>query len=479
MRRGIQIKRLTPKTDHSREVLMMCRSKKLKRLTHRRGAVYVYVLITMTAMFALLGLAVDLTRAETAKSELHRVADAAARAAVANLPSGTSAAQTAAQNVAALNSVDGGGITINTSDILVGNWNSSTGIFTSGGTPNNAVQVTARRTTANGNPLGLFFSQVIGVRTVDVWATSTAALVAQGSSQTVYVSAHANPWLAGEPKGTLASVPDPGYNNGPGANNTHPWQYDIADPSTSSGSPADTSSTVYGDSSKVESTDYANNEPWASPTEYSVTVPAGSIIEVSVPVNSSNESNNQGYLNGGSTNTYANGDMGGSYMNFANDAASYYGAGTNPNGYAAPNGITVSPNDVGSGNSSSATNAQGEEHGISNIYTPINSIVGVFQNGSANDTYDASSNSYAVNSTVPPGLDFSAQSSRDYTSIEPDLNQSFYVGTGQTSTNVQQTIIVPANATQLYLGTMDGHEWSNNLGGFNVTITQYEIVTVQ
>ena len=64
-------------------------------------------------------------------------------------------------------------------------------------------------------------------------------------------------------------------------------------------------------------------------------------------------------------------------------------------------------------------------------------------------------------------------------SIEPQLNQAFYVGDGQTSTNTTETIIVPNNAYAIFLGTMDGHEWSNNLGGFNATITEFNIELVQ
>jgi hypothetical protein len=31
----------------------------------------------------------------------------------------------------------------------------------------------------------------------------------------------------------------------------------------------------------------------------------------------------------------------------------------------------------------------------------------------------------------------------------------------------------------MFLGTMDGHEWSNNSGGYTVTVTDYQITTVQ
>jgi hypothetical protein len=39
--------------------------------------------------------------------------------------------------------------------------------------------------------------------------------------------------------------------------------------------------------------------------------------------------------------------------------------------------------------------------------------------------------------------------------------------------------VVPNNATRLFLGTMDGHEWSNNVGSFQATITQYSIEIVK
>ena len=61
----------------------------------------------------------------------------------------------------------------------------------------------------------------------------------------------------------------------------------------------------------------------------------------------------------------------------------------------------------------------------------------------------------------------------------PQLQQMFYVGNGLTSTGAQESIVVPAGATRVFLGTMDGWEWSNNSGGFTVTITQTSIAIVQ
>ncbi len=111
------------------------------KLNNRRGIAMIYTLITMTALCSLLGLAVDLARTQTVKTELRRVADAAARAAVANLSTSTTAAQNAAVHIAAQNTVDGATITLSTTnDIQIGNWNTSTSTFTSGATPYNAVR---------------------------------------------------------------------------------------------------------------------------------------------------------------------------------------------------------------------------------------------------------------------------------------------------------------------------------------------------
>jgi Flp pilus assembly protein TadG len=394
---------------------MKLESRKFARGFRRSGAMLIYALLTMTILFAFLGLAVDIARAQTAKTELRRIADAAARAAVANLSGGATAAQNAAIDIAAMNSVDGAAVTLTAStDILIGNWNSSTHTFTSGGTPKNAVKVIARRTTANGNPIPLLLSGLVGVSTVDVWASSIAALVTVNSS-TQYVAATSNIWLAGESAGTQASEPDIEY-----PNSDHKWKYDLAG--------------TYGgtDPTKLYSTDYSANQPYESPAQVSFAVNSGDTTTVSVPTNSSNEASkgpgdDEGYANG--TDVTAGGTVG------------------------------IDQDESADGIS---------EHGMSDISTPGDSLVAVFL-----------SNSIPDGGTVPNPLDFTTQAERDYSSISPELQQSFYAGTGTTSSGSQQSISVPSGATRMFLGTMDGHEWSNNSGGYNVTITDEVIETVQ
>jgi Flp pilus assembly protein TadG len=426
---------------------MRTRVENLARRSRRRGIAVIYVLFALIVMLGFCSLAVDLGRVQTAKTELRRAVDAAARSAAASLPQGTDAVQKAALGIASKNKVDNLSLTLNTTDVQIGIWNKSTQTFSKNGSADyvttfNAVQVIGRRTKANGNPIPLVFGSILGASTCDVNATAVAALISIGTPRSVYVSAHGNPWLAGEPFGTLGSVPDNDYDK-PKANNDHPWKYDIANPTD-----VDTSSTIYADSTQVESTDYSTGEPYGSPAEFKLTVTPGSVVQVSIPLDSSNVAVNHGYLDspGSDVSYYADGSSDGSIAIYSDDAA-------NPN---LPQGsVTTS----------------GSEHGISNIATPINSVVGVFLNTSGGQVPDDQG-------APPPGLDFGTQSERDYTSIQPDLRQSFYVGNGETSTGVQQTIVVPPNANTLFLGTMDGHEWSNNQGGFHATITEFQIELV-
>lgn len=108
------------------------------------------------------------------------------------------------------------------------------------------------------------------------------------------------------------------------------------------------------------------------------------------------------------------------------------------------------------------------EHGIADSSMPLNSINAVFLSSSLPDSQ-----------TAPGTTDFSTQAERDYTTYSPQLQQVFYAGTGQTSEGAQQQVVVPQGATRLFLGTMDGWEWSNNIGGFTVTITQTSYSIVQ
>ncbi|HYP25653.1 MAG TPA: HYR domain-containing protein [Blastocatellia bacterium] len=114
-----------------------------------------------------------------------------------------------------------------------------------------------------------------------------------------------------------------------------------------------------------------------------------------------------------------------------------------------PEGGTVIGHDVGA------------QNGISNIITPINSLIGVFLGpGAPNGT------------PAPPTLDFSTPASRDYLTLSPQLKQVFFIGNGVTSGGVAQQVIAPPGATRLFLGTMDGYDNFTNTGSFTVQVCQ-------
>jgi hypothetical protein len=54
--------------------------------------------------------------------------------------------------------------------------------------------------------------------------------------------------------------------------------------------------------------------------------------------------------------------------------------------------------------------------------------------------------------------------------LYPALQQPFYIGDGLTSQANIQFVVAPTGATRLFLGTMDGVDWSNNTGMFTVVV---------
>lgn len=115
---------------------------------------------------------------------------------------------------------------------------------------------------------------------------------------------------------------------------------------------------------------------------------------------------------------------------------------------------------------SNCTNTVGDEHGIANMKAPINSLVGVYLD-----------NSVPGSNPAPADLDFSDATARDYTTLNPQLSQLFFIGDGRTSTGEVQHVVVPKKATRLFIGTWDTYEWNNNIGAFSVTVHGASMVT--
>lgn len=113
-----------------------------------------------------------------------------------------------------------------------------------------------------------------------------------------------------------------------------------------------------------------------------------------------------------------------------------------------------------------ATANGGSEHGIANIQSPVCSMIGVFLDNSQPDS-----------TAAPAALDFSAPSSRDFASLSPLLKQPFFIGDGLRADGVTvQKFIVPSGATRLFVGIMDGFQWTNNSGSLTTVVVKPAVI---
>jgi hypothetical protein len=153
------------------------------RTAHRRdrrpAVALIYTLVILAALVSIASLAVDLGRAQLAKSELRSAADAAGRAAAAALSNGgIAAARTAAVAAAASNTCDGQAVVLDPSnDLAFGTWDPVARKFSAGQSNPNAVKVTLGRTAAKSNPIPMMFGKLIGLSSCDVHASTTVCTV--------------------------------------------------------------------------------------------------------------------------------------------------------------------------------------------------------------------------------------------------------------------------------------------------------------
>jgi Flp pilus assembly protein TadG len=148
----------------------------LKRFwVSRNGSGSVFNLVMLPVFLALAGLAIDAAMVYRTKAALQIAADAAALAAARDVPAKASNAATDAIAFAHLNlPPSSNGEVLMAADVELGNWDSDTGVFTVGGSPQNAARVTTRRAVANNNPHLTTFLRLIGLTHWDVSAVSVA-----------------------------------------------------------------------------------------------------------------------------------------------------------------------------------------------------------------------------------------------------------------------------------------------------------------
>jgi Flp pilus assembly protein TadG len=147
-------------------------------LRDERGATVVVVAIASTALIGVAALAIDASFLYVSRNKLQMTADAAALAGAAKLPTDANV-RAEAIALAQLNMpVARNGNVLVAGDIVTGNWNKATKVFTAAGTPKNAVKVTTRRSVAGGNATPLFFASIFGFTRTSVIAEA----IAEGSA---------------------------------------------------------------------------------------------------------------------------------------------------------------------------------------------------------------------------------------------------------------------------------------------------------
>ena len=138
------------------------------RMYRRRGAAVVFTAAVATTLVAIAALGVDIGYIVVTRAKLQTAADAGALAATRGFPSPRSVVAKA-QHYAVRNHAGHGAI-VAAHEVTAGRWDKYTKSFSAAAAPFNAVRVTARRSRATGNSIGLFFARTIGVTDTELSA---------------------------------------------------------------------------------------------------------------------------------------------------------------------------------------------------------------------------------------------------------------------------------------------------------------------
>lgn len=162
------------------------------------GAVATITAISVPMMLGLAGLA-EFSVVHSIRNQLQATADAAALAAAQT--EGTNPQRKAeAARIGGVNmDPDLHGVVVRESDVRFRHWDPAAREVT-GGSPKDAVVVTAKRARDNGNPLSLTFLRFFGIASTDIEATAVAVILSEGSCTD----------LEGFPAGTVITDQIPG-----------------------------------------------------------------------------------------------------------------------------------------------------------------------------------------------------------------------------------------------------------------------------
>jgi Flp pilus assembly protein TadG len=143
-----------------------------------RGAVLAFVAVGMVVLIGFSALAIDVGRLYVTRAQLQAAADAAALAAVRELPDQDAAREAALTLVAGNLGPDANAGQNLVDAVTFGRWDADAGTFVSGGAPVDSTRISLARSQATGNPIQTFFAGVLGHSQVDVGVRSVARRLA-------------------------------------------------------------------------------------------------------------------------------------------------------------------------------------------------------------------------------------------------------------------------------------------------------------
>ena len=158
-------------------------------LRDESGVVAMVVALSLVIIGGVAALAVDVGYLYSLRNQLQAAADAAALAGASQLSVSDAEVLTKAKEYAGRNMpFSEHGTVLADADVVIGNWDSSTRVFTpaDGVVTNNAVYVTTKRSSDNDNAAELFFARIFGFDETDI--TTTAVAWPGGSGQICILS---------------------------------------------------------------------------------------------------------------------------------------------------------------------------------------------------------------------------------------------------------------------------------------------------
>ncbi len=143
-------------------------------LGDRDGAIAAVSAVSLVVILGMGAFAIDMSYAYSERNLLQVTASAAALAAAPELPDLSEATEKAVEYAEDNMPPATHGMVLDSSDVVLGNWDPVTETWTPGETPFNAVEITARRSSANGNRLELFLAPILGLGSLDMEASAVA-----------------------------------------------------------------------------------------------------------------------------------------------------------------------------------------------------------------------------------------------------------------------------------------------------------------